>query len=50
VLIGQRASSGWNDYDAERDKHGYTYSFDGLHITPGTARAIADLIVETISS
>lgn len=35
--IGDRIQSGWHDYDSERAAGGYTYSFDGIHITPAAA-------------
>lgn len=43
--IGKRASSGWSDYEAARAAGGFTYSFDGLHITPESAPRFADLII-----
>lgn len=43
--IGNRASSGWNDYESERAKWGYTYTFDGMHILPATAESFAQRIV-----
>jgi lysophospholipase L1-like esterase len=45
-LIGQRVATGWHDYAAERERGGYTYSFDGLHLTPETAIQVADKVVE----
>jgi lysophospholipase L1-like esterase len=45
-LIGQRVSSGWKDYEAEREQGGYTYSFDGLHLTPETAERVADMVIQ----
>jgi lysophospholipase L1-like esterase len=44
-LIGQRVNSGWHDYEAERERGGYTYSFDGLHLTPESAVTVADKVV-----
>lgn len=43
--IGVRGNAGWHDYEAERDKWGYTYSFDGMHILPATAVEFAKHIV-----
>lgn len=43
--IGARAKSGWNDYEAERTKWGYTSTFDGMHLLPQTAALFADAIV-----
>ncbi len=48
--IGQRVSSGWNDYEAERQREGYTYSFDGIHPTAETAKQIAKWVVEMVFS
>ncbi len=45
-LIGQREKSGWSDYEAEQKRGGYTFSFDGLHLTPEAADHVAQLIVE----
>ncbi|MCA0455176.1 MAG: SGNH/GDSL hydrolase family protein [Chloroflexi bacterium] len=45
-LIGQRVSSGWQDYETERQRGGYTYSFDGLHLTPQAAEKVAGMVVE----
>ena len=45
-LIGQRVKSGWKDYAVERERGGYTYSFDGLHLTPEVAVQVADMVVE----
>jgi lysophospholipase L1-like esterase len=45
-LIGQRVVTGWHDYAAERERGGYTYSFDGLHLTPEAAIHVADKVVE----
>jgi lysophospholipase L1-like esterase len=44
MLIGERVKSGWHDYDMERLRGGYTYSFDGIHFTPQTAERAAQLI------
>jgi len=45
-LIGQRAKSGWKDYAAERERGGYTYSFDGLHLTPEAAVQVGEMVVQ----
>lgn len=45
-LIGKRTASGWSDYETERQRGGFTYSFDGTHFTPETARRVARRIVE----
>ena len=48
VQIGDRGSSGWSDFESERDKWGYTYTFDGTHLMPDTAKLFADRIVPFI--
>lgn len=48
-IIGQRTAAGWQDYEAERQQHGFTYTFDGIHILPETARTFAQLIHQFIT-
>lgn len=43
--IGERSRSGWNDYETERQRWGYTYTFDGMHLTPAAAEQFAEKIV-----
>lgn len=43
--IGSNWNSGWDKFEEERAKWGYTYSFDGLHIMPETAPGFAGYIV-----
>jgi lysophospholipase L1-like esterase len=43
--IGHREQSGWDDYEAERERGGFRYTFDGLHLTPDTAAKLAQVIV-----
>ena len=43
--IGVNWSSGWNKFEEERAKWGYTYTFDGLHIMPEMAKEFAKHIV-----
>jgi lysophospholipase L1-like esterase len=45
-LIGQREKSGWSDYETERQRGGFAFSFDGLHFTLETADRVAELVVE----
>ena len=45
-LIGQRNNSDWADYETERQQGGYTFSVDGLHLTPEAANQMAALIVD----
>jgi len=42
--IGERTSSGWSDYDTAQAEGGYTYTFDGIHLTPKSAVQFGDLI------
>lgn len=44
--IGQRETDGWDDYEAERQRQGFLYTFDGLHLTPNTAKQLAQVIVD----
>jgi len=44
--IGYRVSTDWSDFEAERDKYGYTYTFDGMHLLPSSAEKMGKLIVE----
>jgi len=43
--IGARVRHGWDDYEAERQKWGYNYTFDGMHLTPQAATEFANHIV-----
>lgn len=43
-VIGDRTKSGWSDYEAEQQRGGYTYSFDGIHFMPATAERVGDVI------
>ena len=45
-LIGECSSSGWSDYETERQRGGYTFTFDGLHLTPEAAKKMAAIIVD----
>ncbi len=49
-LIGDRVSAGWADYDAAQRSSDFTYTFDGIHITPTTAERFADLITAFLRS
>lgn len=46
VRIREREQAGWDDYENERIREGYGWSFDGMHITPATAQRLADIIVD----
>lgn len=43
--IGARSARGWDAYEAERQRLGYRFTFDGMHITPATAQRFADIVV-----
>lgn len=43
--IGKNWRSGWSDFESEREKWGYTYTFDGMHILPETALQFSHQIV-----
>ncbi|MEO8607522.1 MAG: SGNH/GDSL hydrolase family protein [Chloroflexota bacterium] len=45
-LIGKRSSSGWNDYETEQKRGGYTFTFDGLHLMPQSASQLAQIIAD----
>lgn len=47
--IGHRVSSGWHDFEAERDKYGYTYTFDGMHLMPSSAQKMGKRIAEFLT-
>lgn len=46
--IGRREANGWNNYEAERQRLGYHYTFDGLHLTPASAEKFATMIATFI--
>lgn len=47
-LIGQRELSGWDDFEAEAERLGYEFTFDGLHLLDKTATLLAKAIDEAI--
>lgn len=44
--IGQRSSGGFDDFENERQREGYTFTFDGLHLTPDAAQTVASLVID----
>lgn len=44
-LIGRRVAASWSDYDTERQRGSFSYSFDGTHFTPETAARVARRII-----
>lgn len=49
-LIGQRMRSGWQDYEAERVRGGYTFTFDGLHLTPSAAQHVGESVAAFLNA
>lgn len=45
-LIGKRINQKWSAYDSEQQKGGYTFTFDGLHLTPKSAVKVAEIVVK----
>lgn len=43
--IGANWNSGWDKFEEEQAKWGYTFTFDGLHIMPDVAKEFAQYIV-----
>lgn len=43
--IGNNWNSGWDKFEEEREKWGYAYTFDGLHILPSMGLEFANHIV-----
>jgi lysophospholipase L1-like esterase len=43
--IGANVAKGFSDFEEERAKWGYSYTFDGMHILPQTAIKFANIIV-----
>lgn len=48
-LIGRRTREGWADYETERERGGFTFTFDGLHITPQAAPQVAAHVVDFLA-
>lgn len=43
--IGERVRDGWRDYESDRQAGGFTYTFDGAHLTPEGAVRFAEYII-----
>ncbi len=50
LTIGAREKRGWNAYEAAQKEGGYQFTFDGLHLTPETAKKVAALIAAFIQA
>ena len=48
LTIGAREKRGWNDFETVRKAGDFTFTFDGLHLTPESAQKAAELIAEFI--
>ena len=46
LTIGKRESEGWNGFEQAQRDGGYTFSFDGLHLTPASAERMGERIAE----
>lgn len=46
--IGKRSASGWNEYEADRERGGYTFTFDGMHLLPEAAERMGELVASFI--
>ncbi len=44
--IGYRITSGWDDFESERKTHGYTHTFDGMHLMPSSAVKMGKIVAE----
>lgn len=44
--IGEHVQSGWSDYEHSRQAGQFTFTFDGLHLTPDSASQIAAMIAD----
>jgi lysophospholipase L1-like esterase len=50
LTIGAREKRGWNDYAGAQKAGGFRFTFDGLHLTPETAKEVAEKIAGFIRS
>ncbi len=48
-LIGKRVREGWTAYEAARERGGYTFTFDGLHLTPEAAVKAGEIVADFLS-
>jgi lysophospholipase L1-like esterase len=44
--IGRRMAAGFDDFEGERQRLGYSYTFDGMHLTPAAAQRMSALVVD----
>src|SRR5690606_2643265 len=50
LTIGSRQKSGWNEYAKAQTEGGFTFTFDGLHFTPESAKRAAELLAPFITA
>lgn len=48
LTIGEREKSGWSDFTKAQAASGFTFTFDGLHFTPESAKRAAERIAAFI--
>jgi lysophospholipase L1-like esterase len=48
LTIGAREKRGWTAYEEAQKEGGYQFTFDGLHLTPETAKKVAEQVAEFI--
>ncbi len=48
LTIGKREQTGWNEFDKAQKEGGYSFSFDGLHLTPLSAKKIGARIAQFV--
>ncbi|MFN8562436.1 MAG: GDSL-type esterase/lipase family protein [Anaerolineae bacterium] len=50
LTIGAREKRGWSDYESARQAGGFSFTFDGMHLTPESAKQVAELVAAFIRS
>jgi len=50
LTIGSREKNGWSEFETAQRDGGYSFSFDGLHLTPDAAKLVGARIAEFIQS
>ncbi len=50
LTIGAREKRGWTAYEEAQKAGGYQFTFDGLHLTPETAKQVAELVAAFIKA
>ena len=48
LTIGKREQTGWNAFDEAQREGGYSFTFDGMHLTPESAAQVAERIAAFI--